>query len=427
MPTPSVSRLLRAAPILVLAISATTGCVRGEGPERIVLVVVDTLRRDHLSIHGADVETPNIAKLAAMGAAVPNAVASYHQTTMSMGALFTGRTPSIESGDPTRSLGRITPNWCGMARFDPENQDDSCVPHSMQTLAEVMRSRGYWTAAAVANRLLFEPAGFAQGFDAWVEVGSSKEVRKLKNLPRAAQQRSGPEVNAAVRRLLEERPDDRFFLYVHYMDVHDWHQRRLSYARAVEVVDESIGELMSLLDGEGLMEGTAVVLVGDHGERLGEQHLLGGLPTHLGNPSFETVLGIPLIVVGADVSGYDAPLRSEDVHYVMRQMVEIPAPATRDLEPGELFLSESWYRTYRKGRWKSFWRRDDGSFHLVDLEADPREKVDVSELHPEVAAAHKRRVEELTQRLAAPGALARDLTAAEIEMLQLLGYMELSD
>jgi hypothetical protein len=111
----------------------------------------------------------------------------------------------------------------------------------------------------------------------------------------------------------------------------------------------------------------------------------------------------------------------------MTQMVKGPPPMARDLEPGELFLSESWFRTYRKGRWKSFWRRVDGSFHLVDLEVDPEEKVDVSEIHPEIAAAHKQRMQVLTQRMSAPNALARDLNSAEIEMLQLLGYMDLSE
>jgi arylsulfatase A-like enzyme len=427
MPIRSVARFLRAVPVLALVISAATGCVRGEGPERIVLVVIDTLRRDHLSIHGADVQTPNIANLAAMGTAIPNAVSSFHQTTMSMGALFTGQTPSIESGDPKQSLAMITPNWCGMARFDPENLDDGCVPHAMQTLGEVMRDRGYWTAAVVSNRFLFEPAGFAQGFDEWVEVGSSEEVRSRKDLPRAALQRSGPKVNDAVRRLLDERLGDRFFLYVHYMDVHDWHQRRLTYAQAVEVVDESIGDLMALLGREGLMEGAVVILVGDHGERLGEEHLLRGLPAHYGNPSFETVLDVPLIVVGADVSEVDAPLRSEDLYYLMTQMVNAPPPTTRDLAPGELFLSEAWYRTYRKGRWKSFWRRIDGGFHLVDLEADPEERVDVSALHPQIAAAHKQRMQDLAQRTAAPNAPIRTPTRLEIEMLQLLGYMDLSE
>jgi hypothetical protein len=91
----------------VLATFAFAGCGAeeqpSERPEHVVLVVVDTLRRDHLSIYGAEIETPNIARLAARGAVVENALASFHQTTLSMGALFSGRTPSLESGDPARA------------------------------------------------------------------------------------------------------------------------------------------------------------------------------------------------------------------------------------------------------------------------------------------------------------------------------------
>ena len=65
-------------------------------PQRIVLVVVDTLRRDALGCYGAPQPTPHIDALARRGQRFERALASYHQTSMSMAALFTGRTPSIE-------------------------------------------------------------------------------------------------------------------------------------------------------------------------------------------------------------------------------------------------------------------------------------------------------------------------------------------
>jgi len=96
----------------------------------------------------------------------------------------------------------------------------------------------------------------------------------------------------------------------------------------------------------------------------------------------------------------------------------------RDLEADELFLTEAWYRTYRTGRWKSYWRRADGDFRLVDLSADPGETRDVAGAHPEVAAAHRQRMNVLTRQLAAPGAIVRDLTEWEREILSALGYLE---
>ena len=47
-----------------------------------------------------------------------------------------------------------------------------------------------------------------------------------------------------------------------------------------------------------------------------------------------------------------------------------------DLERDELFVTEHAYRTYRRGRWKSYSGRYDGKFRLVDLEADPSARQD---------------------------------------------------
>jgi arylsulfatase A-like enzyme len=394
-----------------------------ERPEHVVLVVVDTLRRDHLSIYGSELETPNIARLAARGVVVENALASFHQTTLSMGALFSGRTPSLESGDPARSIARIAPNWCGLARFGTEG-DEGCVPDALLTLGEVMHEQGYWSAAVVANRLLFRPAGFDAGFDRWVEVGSGDEDFVLKNREASAKERTGTHVNAAVRELLATRPDEPTFLYVHYMDVHDWNQRHIAYAESVEAVDRAIGELQAELEAHGLWDEALLVLISDHGEALGEPHLLESMPTHFGNPSFEPVLRVPLVVVGAEVAASEVPIRSEDVYHLLAEFVGHRGAGERDLEENELFLTEAWYRTYRSGRWKSYWRRLDGEYRLVDLLGDPGETIDVAGAHPEVAAAHRSRMDALSERLAAPGAVVRDLTEWERKMLSALGYLE---
>ena len=93
---------------------------RDATPERIILVVVDTLRADHLSPYSAKVSTPNIQAFAERGQVFTNVVSSFHQTTMSMASLFTGRTPSLESGHSQKTLDWTGRNWCGMRRFAPE-------------------------------------------------------------------------------------------------------------------------------------------------------------------------------------------------------------------------------------------------------------------------------------------------------------------
>jgi arylsulfatase A-like enzyme len=198
----------------------------------------------------------------------------------------------------------------------------------------------------------------------------------------------------------------------------------MTYAESVEAVDRAIGGLIDLLDTHGLSEQSLMVLISDHGEALGEQHLMPSMPTHFGNPSFEPVLRIPLVVVGAEVAASEVPIRSEDVYHLLAEFVGHPGPQERDLAADELFLTEAWYRTYRAGRWKSFWRRLDGAYSLVDLSADPAESRDVADAHPEVAAAHRQRMDALTERLAAPQALVRELTEWERQTLSALGYLE---
>ena len=74
--------------------------------KHIFLIVVDTLRRDHVSLYGDALRTPNMERLAAEGQVFDAATASFHQTTMSMAALFTGRTPSLEKSlDPQADQG----------------------------------------------------------------------------------------------------------------------------------------------------------------------------------------------------------------------------------------------------------------------------------------------------------------------------------
>lgn len=396
---------------LLLAVAAwLPGC--GAPPPHLVLIVVDTLRRDHVSPYDAEARTPHIAALAERGTAV-EAFSSFHQTTMSMGALFTGRTPSIASGSAEHALHWSPSTWCGMGRFQERPPSESCLPGTIRTLGEAMRSRGYTTVGVVANALLFRPAGFARGFDRWVEVGESG----------AAQARTWPHVNAEVRRVLPQRPEGPIFLYVHYLDAHDHHFLGLEYAEAVAQADAGVGDLLGLLEERGVLENAVVVLTSDHGEHLGGRHVVPALPGHAGNPSYRAVLEVPLIVAGAEVPELPPMVRSEDVHRLLLELVGERRTPASDLSPEELFVTERYYRTYQRGRFKSFWNRD-GDVVLVDLEADPGETDDVAAAHPDVVAAHGARVDALTDALATRD-LEPDQTAdAWRERLRALGYLE---
>lgn len=412
-----------------VALLAAGGCGGGDGssPERIVLILVDALRRDHLSPYGGSANTPNVERLARNGIVYENAYASFHQTTMSMGAMFSGRTPSLSSGNPEQSVAWNADNWCGLARFGTGG-GGACFPDAMPRLGEVLRDRGYTTIGVTSNALLFNPFGFSRGFDQWVEVPDLGRAGQLALLGQtwkeSSANRSASEVNAALAAALARRKSDRFFLYVHYMDVHDWAAVNVPYRDAVETVDRAIGELLDQLEREGLLDGAVVILTSDHGESLDEEHLLSTTPRHLGNPSFEPVLAVPLIVSGAELPHEGPLIRSEDLFRILQRLAgDSPEPES-DLLPDEVFLTEMAYRTYRRGRWKSYSGRFEGTFRLVDLEEDPGELRDVAPENPEVAEIHRKRVDALTARLAAPDAPLLEIDERLLDLLRSLGYME---
>jgi len=421
---------------LVLAVASLSACGGerarpGEPPQRLLLIVIDTLRRDFLSCYGSDNPTPNIDALAGRGQLYTRYMASFHQTSMSMGSLFTGRTPSLEQGAGATRLSWNSSTWCGLYRFSEQGEDELCLPPTLPTLAEVVRDSGYWTIGIPSNQFLFEPSGFSRGFDDWVEVGvGSKKTGPLARLklPGAAESRYFAQVNRAALEAVDRRPSDRFFLYVHYMDAHDYGGRgAVRYAKAVSSVDWAVGSLLEELRNRDLLDDTVVILTSDHGERIDERHALRGRAWHEGNPSFQELLHIPLIIAPGVDRDPDSFLRTEDLFQVIRSIVGAPGASAPELAPDELFLTELDFRTYLRGRFKSIARRDGAGFHLFDLAADPHELRDVSSEHPDIEAQHRSRMEALVRKLGATRSAAGGMTEADRERLRSLGYWKETD
>jgi arylsulfatase A-like enzyme len=407
--------------------AAAVAYLRDRPPERIVLVVIDTLRRDHVSAYAPGAATPNIDVLARGGTVFTNAVASFHQTTMSMAALLTGLTPSIEGAPPGTVVPWSSTTWCGLHRFRRSADDLGCVPE-VPTLAAALRAAGYRTVGVVGNPLVLRPNGFEQGFDDWLELRyffSFDEMEMFGGKPRPlsdlTKTRTGLEVNRLVQKWLAARKTDRFFLYVHYMDVHDYQMRSVPYATGVARADWWFGELHKMLAAQGLLDDAVIVLTSDHGEGLGEPHPLPGGTAHLGNPSFESVLQVPLLVWPAVGDDPRRLMRSDDVTRLIRRLARLDAGPAVALEPGELFVGEQRFRTYRRGDWKSVRARPDGALALFDLGSDPGETHDVAAAHPDEVAAHRARGDELSRLLVTP-APGTEPSAEDAERLRALGY-----
>jgi|GEM_PF-2315260 len=157
---------------------------RRDGSGRnIVVLLVDTLRADRLGTYGESRPTsPDLDALAAGGIVFDDARAPAPLTGPSTAALFTGR-----------PLSRDIP--CGQQQR---------LPFERVTIAEAAQRNGWTTAAFVANALLAPGIGFEQGFEEYFDVAF----------------RPAEDVSRRAAEWIREHREERFLLYVHYLDPH---------------------------------------------------------------------------------------------------------------------------------------------------------------------------------------------------------------
>ena len=306
----------------------------------LVFVVLDTARADALEGWGAPSgATPNLAALARGGAAAP-AYSTCNWTTPSHASMFTGLLP--------RAIGMGS----GLAPAVALEQQRGRV------LAQVLRARGYETAAVSANPYVSEWGGFGIGFDRFEQIsvrrhrpGESIRDRLQWQLD-AVRARTDDGLGAAataVRALLETVSSERpFFWFVNLMECHSpylpprpwndlgvvgrwragadaarWqtHDARARvcvgeldvpspvlvrmhhlYNRSVSAMDHWIGQLADDLERAGRLDDTVVVVTSDHGENFGDGHLVG----HLLSVD-ERLIRVPLIVSGPGARSSSLP------------------------------------------------------------------------------------------------------------------------
>ncbi len=170
----------------------------------VVFVVIDALRRDHVETLGSKrATTPHLSRLASEGFVASGMLAHSSQTAPSVASMFTSNAPhahGVQFDPRTR-------------RFGNNGKSESPVlVESNLTLAEVLSSEGYFTAAAVANPWLRKEFGFAQGFDHYVEIPCHKAGLGVCD---------GARINEEASKVIQDRAAEKSFLYLHYLDVHN--------------------------------------------------------------------------------------------------------------------------------------------------------------------------------------------------------------
>lgn len=366
-----------------LALSAGCGAPPAPpAPRHLVLVTLDTVRADRLGCYGrAGAGTPHLDRLAAGGLRVERAYAQVPLTLPSHMSIFTGLFPP---------------------RHGIHVNGQTSAAAGTTTLAERLSREGFFTAAAVGGYPLAARFPVSRGFQRYDD-----RLVDPRN-PEALERDAGRVVGAALE-LLKERAGRRAFLWVHFFDPHDPYNPPAPFAEAfpkdpyqgeIARVDAAVGELLSGLSAALAGEPALFVVVGDHGEGLGEH----GEETH-GFFVYEATLRVPLFLSGPGVPAgrvLQGPSQTVDIVPTALRLLGLPVPAGLDGLPLEFekaggqappVYAESLLPLRHYG-WSPLFAAIDGARkfilaprpELYDLQRDPEEKENLAAADPSRAA-----------------------------------------
>ncbi len=297
--------VLLAAVVAVAALRPFGGAPRPD----IIVIVVDTLRPDHLGCYGSTLDTsPNVDALAADSMFFEDCRAHAPNTRMSMASVFSGFLPH---------------------ETNVVKQTD--LTDKVETLAEQLIPLGYTTAAVISNFVLRKGVGFDQGFMVYDdEMKESEQTRKL------AERTAEPTTDRAIE-LLRKYKDEQLFMWIHYQDPHgpytpppgygermkqpgrqprllpvtltndglggipryqrlgehrDYHHYVANYNGEIRHFDEHFGRLIAALKELGYYDDALIIFTSDHGEGMGEQNWYFAHGTYL----YSSITRVPLML-----------------------------------------------------------------------------------------------------------------------------------
>jgi arylsulfatase A-like enzyme len=373
-----------------------------------VLIVLDTLRADHLGAYGYDRDTsPKLDAFAREAFVFERAISSAPWTRTALATLFTGLNPADHGV------------------YSESRRDE--VAEDLPTLQKLARNLGLHTEALVTQP--HYRAGLDVGYDDFVLLGNAAAER----------------IYDRAIAFLDEHGSDPFFLVVHNLDPHDRYEHREGFSERPEsstlrttvdlspaqragngirydspehvvkplasealaelvdnydgeirYLDHHLGRFLDALDARGLADDTLVVITADHGEEFFDH---GGW-WH-GGTLHDELLHVPLIVrvPGLGSGRIGATVGLVDVLPTLAELLGATPPAGtrgRSLVPllrGERLdprpvLSATGFRRDRVQQsvvlepYKLI-RAEDGTFlGLYDLAADPDERDDLGPDHP---------------------------------------------
>jgi len=414
----------------------------------VLLIVLDTVRADHLSCYGYHRNTsPHIDAFATNARLYKNVLSPSPWTAPSHASFFTGLPSSAHFCTNVQTL----------------------LHDDFDTLAEQLRAKGYQTLGLVTNPTITKERGFAQGFDVFTNVGSHIDHRRPLREVVNREEMDARSYSFLLQKQLEEwfdkqyRPAKPFFIFLNYIEPHapyvppsshlrwstqgmfdKWEavdqfdytfrhvfcrENTLSqediaelatlYDEEIAYIDGKVGQALELLRKTGNYENTLIIIASDHGEHLGEH----GLMEHQFSV-YEPLVRVPLIVKYRDrfAAGEEETLvQSHDIYPTILELARVKwkrlavhnsrSLLTLDDSDSRVAISEYWKvdwvleaATEQLGTERDFFvhshhTRDlkafqigdmklvlssKGESELYDLAKDPLETHDLSRLRPEV-------------------------------------------
>lgn len=287
-------------------------------PPDVFLITIDTLRADHVHCYGdTNVQTPALDSLAQDGIRFTAAFTPSPITNTSHTTILTGLLPSSHG---------VT---------------DFAVPlaSSHATWAELLKARGYHTAAFIGAVILDSHTlapGLDRGFDYYDNFPD--------NLPTSVHwgrvERRGMVVVSRTEKWLTAHPAGPHFVWIHLYDPHDPYEPPPPYSQLykdhlydgeIAYADSALANFLDYLKLRQWYENSIIVVVGDHGEGLGEH----GEDTH-GIFLYDSTTHVPLIVklpANADCGRtISAQVRTTDILPTVLDLLSVPPPAKLDGE-----------------------------------------------------------------------------------------------
>lgn len=407
-----------------------------------MLLVVDTLRADHLGSYGYARDTsPHLDALAADSIRYTRAFTPAPWTTPAMAALMTSRHPS------TLGITNV----------------QSPLPRDVVLLSEMLKEAGYTTGAFVSHSFVSEKWGFARGFDTFDESNVQGHMAT-----------TSPGLADLAIAWLEERGGEGapFFLLVHFFDPHfayleqpgfrfggadpdydgpvhsgalpsrfaaapeslskaDLRELERLYDSEIALTDREIGRLLDHLRSAGLYESALTIVTADHGEEFLDHGALDHAKT-----LYDELMNVPLLVKlpGRSPATVDRPVTLVDVLPTLADWLDVEPPAGThgvSLLADEDALRPIFLETQRLRRLRGVVRGDlklivdleSGKVELFDLSTDPDERTDLSDSRPEEVETLRRLVEGFGAERVREGREPLELTDEERARLKALGYL----